>query len=186
MIGDRHPFVVWRERIFGSEKGSRRPGVMDAGVEVRVVGDVDGFDEGGSGDGVEGGFGALSAGWIFVGVQKRGEGLAQERPGAMAEGHERVEDGGLASFNEGRRKQARCGAGVEVEEVGADGDAEVLLAFVLEGSVEHVRYCFLTSMWMVRKPCAKGDGEVIEHEEGRQVAKVTCSDCSTYSGAYTF
>ncbi len=53
----------------------------------------------------------------------------------MAERHERIEDRSLAGFNEGGRKQAGSGAGMEVEEMGSDGDAEMLLAFVFEGSV---------------------------------------------------
>ena len=56
----------------------------------------------------------------------------------MAEGHEGVEGWGLADFYEGGRKKAGDGAGVEVEEVDADGYAEVLLAFELEGSVGQV------------------------------------------------
>ena len=36
-------------------------------------------------------------------------------------------------------KQARSGTGVEVEKVDSNGDAEVLLAFELEGSIGEVR-----------------------------------------------
>ncbi len=81
----------------------------------------------------------MSAVGLFVGVEERGEGLAEERPGAMAERQKRIEDRSLAGFDEGWGKQAGGGAGVEVEEVSANGDAEMLLAFVFEGSVGQVR-----------------------------------------------
>ena len=135
MVADRDVFVVGQERLVGTEELAYAGGVVDGGVEVGVVGDVDGLDERGSSDGVQGGFGSLSAGWGFVGVEERREGLAQECPGAVAEGHERVEGGGLAGFDEGRRKQAGLGAGVKVEEMSSDGDAEMLLALQLDGSV---------------------------------------------------
>jgi hypothetical protein len=57
----------------------------------------------------------------------------------MAERHDWIEDRSLTGFNQGRREEAGHSAGVEVEEMSADGDAEVLLAFVFEGSVGQVR-----------------------------------------------
>jgi hypothetical protein len=88
---------------------------------------------------MERGFGCLSAVGLFVGVEERGEGLAEECPGAMAEGHDWIEDRSLTGFDQRRRKEAGRGAGVEVEQVRADGDAEVLLAFVFERAVGQVR-----------------------------------------------
>jgi hypothetical protein len=56
----------------------------------------------------------------------------------MAERHERIEGWGLRGFDQSWRKQIGCGAGVEVEEVSADCDTEMLLAFVFEGSIGEV------------------------------------------------
>jgi hypothetical protein len=75
---------------------------------------------------------------VHVGVEELSEGFAEERPGAMAEGHEWIEDRSLTGFDQGWGEQAGRGAGVEVEEVSADGDTEMLLAFVIEGSVGQV------------------------------------------------
>ena len=138
VVADGNVFVVGEKRLFGTEELADAGGVVDGGVEVGVVGDVNGLDQGGPGDGVEGGFGCLSAVGLFVGVEERGEGFAEERPGTMAERQKRIEDRSLAGFDKGWRKQAGRGAGVEVEEVSADGDAEMLLAFVVEGSVGQV------------------------------------------------
>ena len=88
MVADGDVFVVGEKRLVGAEELADAGGVVDGGVEVGVVGDVDGFEESGAGDGVEGGFGCLSAGWFDVGVQESGEGFTEQRPGAMAEGHE--------------------------------------------------------------------------------------------------
>ncbi len=139
MVADGNVFVVGQERLVGTEELADAGGVVDGGVEVGVVGDVDGLGEGRAGDGVEGGFGCLSAVELFVGVEECSEGFAEERPGTMAERQERIEDRGLTGFDQGWGEQAGGGAGVEVEEVGADGDAEMLLAFVIEGSVGQVR-----------------------------------------------
>ena len=57
MIADGDVFVVGEKRLVGAEELTYAVGVVDGGVEVGVVGDVDGFFEGRSGDGVEGGFG---------------------------------------------------------------------------------------------------------------------------------
>ena len=139
MVADGNVFVVGEKRLIGTKELADAGGVVDGGVEVGVVGDVDGSAEGGSGDGVEGGFGCLPAVRLCVGVEKRGEGLAEERPGTMAERQEWIEDRSLTGFDQGWGEQAGGGAGVEVEEVSADGDAEMLLAFVFEGSVRQVR-----------------------------------------------
>jgi hypothetical protein len=53
----------------------------------------------------------------------------------VAERHQRIERWSLTDFDERGREEVRSGAGVEVEEMGSDGDTEMLLAFVLEGSV---------------------------------------------------
>ena len=77
----------------------------------------------------------MSAIRLFVLVKERGEGLAEECPGAMPERQKWVEDRSLTGFDERCWKEAGRGAGMEVEEVSADGDAEMMLAFVIEGSV---------------------------------------------------
>ena len=138
MVADGNVFVVGEKRLIGTEELADAGGVVDGGVEVGVVGDVDGLSEGCAGDGMESGFGCLSAVRLFAGVEERGERFAEECPGAMAERHKRIEDGSLAGFDQGWGEQAGRGAGVEVEEVSADGDAEMLLAFVIEGSVGQV------------------------------------------------
>ncbi len=68
-------------------------------------------------------------------MEKCGEGVAEERPGAWAEGHEGVEDGGLTGGGEAGREEIGFGAGVEIEQVRTDGSAEVRLAIDLEGAV---------------------------------------------------
>jgi hypothetical protein len=88
---------------------------------------------------VESGFGCLSAVGLFVGVEERRQRFAEESPGAMAERQKRIEYRSLTGFDQSWREQAGCGAGVQVEQVNPDGDAEVLLAFVFEGSVGQVR-----------------------------------------------
>jgi hypothetical protein len=138
VIADRNVFVVGKKRLVGTEELADTRGVMDGGVEVGVVGDVNRSAEGRAGDGVECGFGCLSAVGFGVGVEERRQGLAEERPGAMAKGHDWIEDRSLTGFHQGRRKEAGRGAGVEVQQVSADGDAEMLLAFVFESSVGQV------------------------------------------------
>ena len=139
MVADGQVFVVGEKRLLGTKELADTGGVIDGGVEVGVVGDVDGLDQGRACDGVEGGFGGLLAVTLFVSVEECSEGLAEKRPGAMAEGHEWIEDWRLTGFDQCGGKQAGGGTGVEVEEVSADGDAEMLLAFVFEGSVGQVR-----------------------------------------------
>jgi hypothetical protein len=56
----------------------------------------------------------------------------------MAKGHDWIEDRSLTGFDQGRREEAGRGAGVEVQEVSADGNAEMLLAFVFERAVRQV------------------------------------------------
>jgi hypothetical protein len=56
----------------------------------------------------------------------------------MAERHEWVQNGCLAGFDQGRWEQIRLGAGVEVKEMDADGNTEVLLAFEFKGTVGQV------------------------------------------------
>jgi hypothetical protein len=139
VIADGKVFVVGQKGLVGTEELADAGGVVDGGIEVGVVGDLDGSAEGGTGYGVEGSFDCLSAIRVHVGVEELGEGFAEERPGAMAERQERIEDRSLAGFDQSWGKQAGRRAGVEVEEVGAYGDTEMLLAFVFEGSVRQVR-----------------------------------------------
>ena len=135
MVADGDVFVVGEERLVGTEELADAGSVVDGGVEVGVVGDVDGFDEGGAGDRVECGLCCLPAVGFGVSGEKVGEGFAEEGPGAMAERQERIERRGLAGGDQSWRHQTGGSAGVEVEKMGADGDAEMLLAFELEGSV---------------------------------------------------
>ena len=95
VIADGDVFVVGKERIVGAEDAAYTGGVVDGGVEVGVVGDVGGLDEGRAGDGVESGFGGLAVSGSGISMEEFGEGFAEERPGARAEGHERVEDRSL-------------------------------------------------------------------------------------------
>jgi hypothetical protein len=129
VVADRNVFVVGKKRLIGTEELADTGRVVDRGIEVGVVGDVDWFDEGRAGDGVEGSFGCLSAVRFCVGSENCCKSFAEECPGTMAEGHERVEGGGLTGFYQGWGKQIGRGTGMEVEEVNADGYAEVLPAF---------------------------------------------------------
>lgn len=138
MVADGDVLVVGEKRLVWAKELADAGGVIDGGVEVSVIGDVDRFDEGRPGDGVESSLGGPSTVWFCVGVEKSGEGFAEEGPGAMAERHQWIEYRGLADFNQGWRKQVGSSAGVEVEEVSTDGYADVLLAFQFEGSVGEV------------------------------------------------
>jgi hypothetical protein len=60
VVADGDVFVVGKERLVGAEETAYPGGVVDGGVEVGVVGDVDGLEQGGASDGVEGGFGGLA------------------------------------------------------------------------------------------------------------------------------
>ncbi len=80
VIADRDVFVVGEQRLIGAEEPADAGGVMDGGVEVRVVGDVNRFDESGAGDGVKRGFGRLPAVWFGAGAEERDEGFAKQRP----------------------------------------------------------------------------------------------------------
>ena len=84
MVADREVFVVGKERLVRAEELADARGVVDRGVEVGVVGDVDGLDEGSAGDGMERGLGGLTAGGFCVDLEERCKGFAKERPGAMA------------------------------------------------------------------------------------------------------
>jgi hypothetical protein len=136
VVADGKVFVVGEEGLVGAEELAYAGGVMDGGVEVGVVGDVDGFDEGGSGYGVEGGFGLVAV--RGGGMEEGGEDLAELGPSFWTEGHEDVQSWGPAGGVEGAREEVGFGAGVQVEEMDAYGYAEVLLAFELEGSVGEV------------------------------------------------
>ena len=134
MIADGNVFVVGQERLVGAEELADAGGVVDGGVEVGVVGDVDGFDERGAGDGVEGGFGCLSAVW-FRGGWRRPVRVSRRSVQERGRGPSVGSGLGPGRLRQGWGEQIGCGAGVEVEQMSADGDAEVLLAFELEGSV---------------------------------------------------
>ena len=101
MVADRNVFVVGKKWLIGTEELADAGRVVDGGVEVGVVWDVDGSAEGRAGDGVKGGFGGLPAVRFCVGVEERGEGFAEERPGTMAERQEWIEDRSLAGFYQG-------------------------------------------------------------------------------------
>jgi hypothetical protein len=83
----------------------------------------------------------------------------------MAERQEWIEDRSLTGFDQGGGKQAGRGAGVEVEEVSADSEAEMLLAFVFEGSVRQVReWEVCGGLVGFRKPALMGRGSSFCHE----------------------
>jgi hypothetical protein len=86
---------------------------------------------------VEGGFCFFSV--RGGGVEEGGESFAEACPGSGAEGHEGVQGWELAGGFEVGGKEVGFGAGVQVEEMGAYGYAEVLLVFSDEGSVGKVR-----------------------------------------------
>jgi hypothetical protein len=109
---------------------------MDGGVEVGVVGDEDGFEEGRARYGVEDGFGLFAMKGVMG--QEFGEGLTELSPCGGAEGHEGVEGWELADVFEFGWEKVCFGAGVQVEEVVADGYAEMLLVFDGEGAVGEV------------------------------------------------
>lgn len=52
VVADGNMFVVGEERLFGTEELAHTGGVINGGVEVGVVGNMDGSGEGGAGDGV--------------------------------------------------------------------------------------------------------------------------------------
>jgi len=133
VVADGKVLVVGEEGLVGAEELADAGGVVDRGVEVGVVGDVDGICQRGSGDGVEGSFGFFP---VRRGCgEEVGHGVAEERPGLGAEGHQGVEHRGLAGGLEGGREEIGFGAGMEVEEMGSDRNAEVLPVFNLKGSV---------------------------------------------------
>jgi hypothetical protein len=76
---------------------------------------------------VESRFGSLPARGFGIDVEEGDEGFAEKRPGARAEGHERVEDRSLAGSGEAGRQEAGGGAGVKIEQMGSDGGAEAWL-----------------------------------------------------------
>jgi hypothetical protein len=80
VISDGDVFVVGEERLVGAEELADAGGVVDGGVEVGVVGDVDWLEERGAGDGVECGLGGLSAGWFGGDVEELRESFAEQRP----------------------------------------------------------------------------------------------------------
>ena len=78
VIADGDVFVVGQERIVGTEETANACGVVDGGVEVGVVGDVGGLDDGRAGDGVEDGFGGVAVRGFGVRVEEFGERFAEE------------------------------------------------------------------------------------------------------------
>jgi hypothetical protein len=77
MVADGNVFVVGEKRLIGAEELAYPGGMVDGGVEVGVVGSVDGFDEAGPDDGVEGFLGCLPAVRFGVGAKKTDEGFAK-------------------------------------------------------------------------------------------------------------
>jgi hypothetical protein len=165
VITDRNVFVIGEKRLVGTKELADAGSMVDGGVEVGVIGDVDWLSESRAGDGMESGFGCLSTVGFRVGVKERGEGFAEERPGAMAQRHDWIEDRSLRGFDQGSREKTGCGAGVEVEKVSADGDAEMLLALVFEGSIGQVREREVRCGFVgFREPALLGRGGSFCHE----------------------
>jgi hypothetical protein len=138
VIADGYVLVVGQERIVGAEEPAYAGSVMDGGIEIGVVGDVDGFEKGGSGDRVKRGFDDVTAAGFGTRVKEGCEGFAEKCPRAGAEGHEGIEDGRLTGGGEAGRKESGFGAGVEVEEMSPDGGTEAWLAVEYEGAVREV------------------------------------------------
>ena len=84
MVSDGNVLVVGEQRLVGTEEEACAGGMVDGGVEIGVVGNVDGPEEFCSGDGVEGGSGLIL---IRCGdFEKCCEDAAKFGPGGWAEG----------------------------------------------------------------------------------------------------
>ena len=110
-------------------------GVIDGGVKVGVVRDVNRFDESGARDRVQSSLGRLSTVWRGVSAEERGKSLAQRSPVPVTERQKWIEGWRLASSNQSWGQQIGGCTSMEIEEMGADGDTEMLLAFQLEGTI---------------------------------------------------
>jgi hypothetical protein len=77
VVTDGDVFVVGQKRLVGTKDATYASGVVNGGVEVSVVGDMDRFEQGGSSDGVKGSFNGQSAGGLGVGMEERGERLPE-------------------------------------------------------------------------------------------------------------
>ena len=128
VVADGDVFVIGQERIIGTEETAYAGCVVNGSVEVGVVRNVNGFQEGRASDRVESGFGGLAASRFGIDVEESDEGFAEKRPGARAESHEWIEDGSLAGGGEAGRQESGGGAGVKIEQMGSDGGAEARLA----------------------------------------------------------
>ena len=74
----------------------------------------------------------------------------------------------------------------ELEVTGVDRALVARKVFVVDGSFCQVCDGLLASMWMIGEASAWSDDEVVEHEEGGEVAQFGSPNASSYSGAGTF
>ncbi len=129
MIADGDVFVVGQERIVGTEELADARGVMDGGVEVGVVADLGGKLHLHIAHGNEHRLQARFCGGIpsARGEQRR-DSAAERRPGCGAERHQIGFRGFAACRRRRRRKKfaekALAGAGAQIEDLVADGDAD--------------------------------------------------------------
>ena len=64
-----------------------------------------------------------------------------------------------------------------------DGALVACEILMVDGTLEKVGDCFLTAVRVVREARAGGDGEMVEHEEGGEVAELGSADAASDSGA---
>jgi len=136
VVSDGDVFVVGEQGLVGTEEFAYVGGVVEGGVEVGVVGDIDGLGEADIFDGAEVGF--------DFGDVYGGGGFGEELGQSFAECgwatlfHEGVEIGCAAGCAGFFGEQGGVGECVEVEDGVADADGEVGACFGLEGTVGEV------------------------------------------------
>ena len=166
MVADGNVFVVREEWLVGAEELADAGGVVDGGVEVGVIGDVDRLLKGRADDGVKGRFSLFTKLGTGPDVEEGGELFAEESPGFRPLRHQQIERWGLAGSGQGWREQTGGSAGVEVEEVRADGDAEVLLIFYCEGAVGEMSQGKVSGgVVCVGEPALRGVSSRVDHGE---------------------
>ncbi len=91
---------------------------------------------------------------------------------------------GVRAGHLGVHDASACGHELQVARL--DGAFVASEVFVVDGAVEDVGYCFLASVGVVGEACAGGDGGVVEHEEGAEVAEGGGSDRATDASTGAF
>lgn len=57
---------------------------------------------------------------------------------------------------------------------------------MVDGTVEEIGDCFLAAVGVVWEAGSRGAGEVVEHEEGGEVAEFRGANCAADSSAHAF